>query len=294
MCHLRLNTNMIVLRALILMLCLLAGQGAFAQKQTMTIFTASSKGTYFQFAENIVRACPKFNIQVVSTDGSLDNINQLLRKPSTKTGHRFAFVQNDALNSVLTSDPVVRSFVTPVMTMYREDIYVLVYKGAKIKSLMDLNGKRVSVGVPGSGVWFTANAIKTQLNLNWTPVERSPEESVLAVLVGDIDAMIAVGGSPIGVFKEMGAFVKGHVSLLSMSEAQLNGLYESSKLPGGTYLWQDNVVELRSTRSSFVAAADVPSNTVQQLTRCISENLPELRRWGHPKWNDVQPPRLKK
>ena len=284
---------MSILRTLFLLLCLLAGAGAAAQTP-VTIFTGGTKGTYFRFGEDLQRACTKLNVKLVSTDGSLDNINSLLRKPSAEMGHRFAFVQNDALNAVLSSDPLVRSMVVPVATMYREDIHVLTHRGSKITKLADLNGKRVAIGVPGSGIWFTANAIKSQLNIDWIPVERSPEESVLGVLVGEIDALIAVGGSPIKVFQEMGTFVKDRISLLSLDETQLNALYATSTLPRGTYIWQDNVVELRTTRSSLVAASDVPSSAMQGLARCINENLPELRRWGHQKWNDVQPPRFRK
>lgn len=280
--------------ALILLLLQL-GAAAADSRPTYTMYTGSARGTYYQIANDLVRACPALDINVVSTDGSLDNLNSLIQAPLIKAGNRFAFVQNDVLNSVMSSEPIAKQFIKPVMTLYNEDIQVLVYKGSGITKLSDLNGKRVAVGVPGSGAWFTANAIRAQLGIQWTAVERSQEESILGVLVGDIDALIAVGGSPIKMFNEMGKFVKDRVALISLSDTQLNRLYESSKLPAGTYLWQDNVVELRQTRSSLVTSKEVTPAAVDALFRCINANIKELRRWGHPKWQDVQlPPKPKK
>lgn len=257
-----------------------------------TIYTGSPKGTYYRFAEDMTKACQNLNIQIVATDGSLDNVNHLIQQPAMRTGHRFALVQNDAMTSVVGSDARAGS-IKPIMAMYREDITVLANKNAHVHSLKDLEGKRVSVGVVGSGTWFTSSTIKTQLGITWTPVERSPEESILSVLVGDIDAMVIVGGHPIKLFNELGIFVKDRVKLVNMADEQLNKFYQISKLPNGTYIWQDDGVELRATRSALVSAADVSQPAIDALMSCINSHLPELRRWGHPKWADVQLPQLK-
>ena len=259
-----------------------------------TIYTASARGTYYRFGEDLSRACSNLNVQVISTDGSLDNINHLIQPQAIRTGYRFAFVQNDALTSVMGTEPRARNLIKPIMTMYPEDITVLANTGSQINSLKDLDGKRVAVGVVGSGIWFTAATIRAQLGINWIPVERSPEESILAVLVGDVDAMVMVGGHPVKLFSELGSYVKDRVKLVNMTDGELNKLYNISKLPSGTYLWQDQTVELRTTRSAMIAAADVPQSAVDALVACVSTNISELRRWGHPKWADVQLPKLKK
>jgi TRAP transporter TAXI family solute receptor len=259
-----------------------------------TLYTAGIKGTYYRFAEDITRACPNLNIQIVSTDGSLDNVNHLIEPQAMRAGHRFGFVQNDAMVAVLGSEPRAKSLVKTVMPMYPEDITVLVNRASNINSMRDLEGKRVAVGVIGSGVWFTASSMRAQLGVNWIPVERSPEESILGVLVGDLDAMISVGGHPFKLYSELGAYVRDRVKLVPMTDTELNKLYASSKLPADTYLWQDQDVELRTTRSLLIASADVPQSAVNALTSCISTSLNELRRWGHPRWNDVHLPLIKK
>ena len=279
-----------------MLICLTSGAtaGPPTDRPVYTFYTGGTRGTYYQFADDIARACGSLTTQVVPTDGSLDNLNHLIQAPVFRAGYRFAFVQNDVLASVFASEPTARTVIRTVMPMYPEDIHILVYRGSGIKTLNDLNAKRVAIGTPGSGVWFTANAIRTQLAISWVPVERSPEESILGVLVGELDAVVVVGGSPIKLFTDMGSFVKDRVTLLNLSAMQLNSLYASSSLPSGTYIWQDTPVELRQTRSMLVAAADVPAQAVNTLLKCVNDNLSELRRWGHPKWNAVQPLKLKK
>lgn len=250
-----------------------------------TFYTASPRGTYFQFGNDLKKACTNLNIQVVATDGSLDNLNQLIQAPPIKTGYRFAFAQADVLLSVFGDDKVTHDLIKVVMPMYNEDITILVSVNSKIKSIEDLNGKRVAIGQVGSGVWFTANTIKDQLGLHWIPIERSPDESILTVLIGEVDAMFIVQGTPVKILDELGWPMKKFVRLLDMKNVPG---YERSTLAAGTYQWQSEIVELRATKSLMVVAADVPQPAVNAITSCISNNLTELQKWGHPKWNSVK------
>lgn len=255
-----------------------------------TIYTASPRGTYYKIAEDIRRACNNLNIQIENTDGSLDNINHLITPQILKTGHRFALAQNDVLTSLFGSDANVKQLVQIVLELYNEDINILVNRASKIESLKDLDGKRVAVGTITSGVWFTANAIKNQLGINWIAVETAPEESILSVLTGEIDAMILVAGHPVQMFSELSARMRDRVKLLSLKDAGLNRKYSTSRLPEWTYLWQPEIVELKSTKSVLVAAKDVPTDAINDLLSCVKSNEAALRRWGHPKWNEVKFP----
>lgn len=267
---------------------LAADSAVIDRRPIYTIYTASQRGTYYKIAEDIQRACNNLNIQIETTDGSLDNINRLITPQILKTGNRFAFAQIDVLTSIFGSEPHVKPLVQVVLEVYAEDINVFVNKMSKIESLKDLEGKRVAIGVVGSGVWFTANAIKNQLGLNWIAVEKTPEESILEVLIGDIDAMILVAGHPVRMFSELSARMQDRIKLLSLKNAELGRRYSTSQLVERTYLWQPEAVELRSTKSVLIAAKDVPSTSVAELLSCIKSNEAALRRWGHPKWNEVK------
>lgn len=249
-----------------------------------TIYTASSRTSFFQMGNDVARACPELNVQVEQTDGSLDNINRLIQVPVTKAGYRFAIVQQDALSSVYKTEPKTRSMISMVSALFEMDITVIANRGAHIKSLSDLQGKRVAIGSVGSGIWFTANRIKAELGLNWESVERTPEETMLAVLTGDVDAMFVTGGHPIKLYTELSAAVKNRITFVDMSDPHINKLYSISHLPENTYLWQDKSAYLRKTRSIFVAASDVPPAAVSTLLSCIANSQDELKKWGSPKW----------
>ena len=266
------------------------GQGEGMQ---YTLFTASTKGTYYQFGQDIQRACPELKVDIVSTHGSLDNINNLVQIPKTNKGYRFAFAQNDVVVSVLGPDKQSSVSVKTISPLYFEDISVLVSTSSNIASIKDLDGKKVSIGVVGSGNWFTANALRSQLGLSWKPVERLPEESILSVITGEIDAMILVTGHPFKLFTDLDEKMKGYVKLISLRDVELNKSYITTKLPAKTYQWQDNVVELRSTPSLLIAATDVPPTAIKELVSCIIDKQAELQKWGHPRWKDVQFSNLK-
>lgn len=253
-----------------------------------TIYTGSQRGTYYQIGLDIQKACPQFDIQVESSDGSLNNLNNLIQEPIMQVGHRLAFVQGDALHFVMATEPATRKLIQPVQSMYDEDVMILVNKKADIRSLKDLKGKRVAVGVNGSGAWFTANSIRSAIDIAWIPVERSPEESILGVLTGEIDAMILVAGRPNKILTEMSASLKERVQLLDLKGLVPPPAYQKATLPADTYLWQHEAVTMLSVRSNLVASADVPKSAIGAITECIVKSQDELRTWGHPRWKYVR------
>ena len=74
----------------------------------------------------------------------------------------------------------------------------------EIQGIEDLQGKRVVVGKLGSGNRLTATNLLNILNV--TPseyIDWSPEDAVLAVLRGQVDAMFYVAGKPVAVFDNL-------------------------------------------------------------------------------------------
>lgn len=276
------NTSKIIMSAL---LCI--NSYAFAAidaRPLYTIYTASQKGAYQELGLAIQSICPALNIQVQPTKGSLDNINQLIHEPIFKAGHRFALVQKDAISAISATEPKLKDLIKPVMSLYPEDITILVNKGSQINTLHDLYGKRVSVGLPGSGSWFSATLIRGQLGIVWTSIERAQDESMLDILVGNLDAVIVIGAHPINLYSMLGGSMKDRVKLIDMSDKELNSLYSSSKLPALTYKWQPDSVILRKTHSNLVASTDVPREAIGKLSQCILKNQKKIRPENSSNW----------
>ena len=270
------------LTSLIILLLFLPCQARQAEP-IYTLYAGSARGTFYRISEDIVRACPKLNIQIVSTKGSLDNVNHLITAQPMLTGYRFAMAQQDVLTTISKSNGRVVAKMTPLL-MYPEEITVIVNRASNIKSLKDLSGKRVVIGSRGSGTWFTSVIIRNKIGLDWVSVEKSQEESILGLIVGNIDAMFIIGGHPHPLLNGLSASVSSNIEILN-----IDGLnYNRSVLPAKTYLWQENPVNQYTVQANLIAAPDVPTKAIAALTSCISLALPDLRRWGHPKWKDIK------
>lgn len=280
------------MRFLIVIVLLLAAGFTSAGKpeQSFFIFAGSARGTYYAFAEDIRRACPSLNITIVATDGSIDNIGRLVRKNTQPAFNRFGFTQLDAFVGLGANDERVRSLTT-VMQMYNEDVSLLVSLGSNIRSLSDLNGKRVAIGQPASGIWYSANYIRNLLGVNWIAVEQGNDEALLSLLVGDVDAIFLVTGHPSRILNDLPKSIERRVGLINLSELVGKSHFSLSVLPSKTYPWQSSSVELVAVRSLLLAAGDVSPAATKALTTCIKQAEPELKKWGHPKWSEINLPR---
>jgi len=110
--------------------------------QTSLVFvTGEKEGLYRELGDAIVteiqQAHPKIKIQVVSTAGSLDNAKRLQNNTAD-----LALVQND-----IQATAEIRS----ITAIHPELIHFLCHKDSGIQTLHDLTGKKVAVGLKGSG-----------------------------------------------------------------------------------------------------------------------------------------------
>ena len=110
--------------------------------QTPLVFvTGEKEGLYRELgdaiATEIQQAHPKIKIQVVSTAGSLDNAKRLQNNTAD-----LALVQND-----IQATAEIRS----ITAIHPELLHFLCHKDSRIQTLHDLSGKKVAVGLKGSG-----------------------------------------------------------------------------------------------------------------------------------------------
>ena len=122
------------------------------------------------------------------TEGAGENYRLLL---DPKSGVDIAFVQGG-----LATFPEANSVVM-VASLYYEPLWVFVRRGEQIDALATLAGKRISMGMPGSGT----NALATPLLVASgvtaanSKMVRVPNDRALAELKGhDVDAALMVGG----------------------------------------------------------------------------------------------------
>jgi hypothetical protein len=160
----------------------------------VTLATGPAQSAYDEFGKRYRKALAANNIDVVllASQGSSDNL-RLLREGKADLG----FVQGGSNERATSDESGVVSlgslFVEPLWLFYREPAARQRAGQASLTSLTQLQGLRLNVGTPGSGVpalmrkLFDANKIDpAQLTLS----QLGETPATMALLAGDIDAIV--------------------------------------------------------------------------------------------------------
>jgi uncharacterized protein len=270
------------MKAILLAVILLLPTQALA----LTIATGSSEGTYFKIAEDIKRIAEKdgIPIEVIQTNGSFDNINLL---GAGKVD--LAIMQLDVLRFVTEimlkeSGLNILQEAKVALNLYLEEIHIIA-KNPAIRTLQQLQGKRVSVGPEKSGSALTAEVLLAGFGLKVDTVFDTPEGAAKKLGEGAIDALIFVGGAPVPAFRNLD---EGFHFVAVPADSGLEQLYPKKTIARSVYPWADEihthaVPSVIMTRNR--AESDYAS-TVQRLVLLILSQKENLDATGHPKWRD--------
>jgi len=271
---------------------------AQAQEFKKTIMTGVPTGTYIQIGKdlaNIASRC-SYTLDVEESAGSLENLVAVKKRSNTQ----FGIVQSDVLEYVRTysaNDPELQRSLFGVRIMfplYNEEVHLLANRS--IKSLADLNGKKVAVGKSRSGTFLTATIIMDIMKIN--NAERLPLGSgdALPMLVnGEIDALFCVAGAPTKLFSDP-SLDGSQIHLVDMTEAPLKAVYTDAVIPDGTYPFQPEPVNTVAVKAVLMTYDYTPEKnayhresckSVSDLSNILLTNIDELQINGHPKWNNV-------
>jgi TRAP transporter TAXI family solute receptor len=146
----------------------------------LTIATGSAEGTYFRIAQDIKQISDPAGlpIEIMQTNGSFDNINLL---GSGKVD--LAIMQLDVLRFVTeimlkqTGVNVLQE-ARVVLNLYPEEIHII-SRNDKIRTIKDLQGKKVAVGPEKSGSALTAEVLLAgfELNVESSTLRKAPSRN---------------------------------------------------------------------------------------------------------------------
>jgi len=137
-----------------------------------------------------------------------------------------------------------------IANLYPEDVHLIARKGAGIKSVADLKGKRVSVDLPGSGTRQNAiNILKAYgiTSNDYFAIDANSDKALRLLAEEELDAFFFIAGYPVGAVEELAN--SELIELLPIEPDMANkitNLYEfftKSTIPAGTY----NGIEKTST-----------------------------------------------
>ena len=171
-------------------------------EQGYPLASGSEHGQYVRFAKafQTLAKADGVNIQPLITLGGLENL-RLLRDGDAV----LALSQSDlAQQAYAGSGPFSRSgpdaHLRALASLFPEPLHVLVTAKSGITRFIDLRGKRVNLGQPGSASRETALAVLAAHGLSLNDLQSAGELDLAAALValrdGQMDAVLQVIGAP--------------------------------------------------------------------------------------------------
>lgn len=250
---------------------------------TMTMGTGSPTGTYYAYGGIIGQYITNnagVTVNAVSTGGSKDNIQGI-----DAGDYQLGTVQSDVMHYAwngtrsFEEDGKIESFRT-VAGLYAEAVQ-LVTVNPEIKSVADLKDKKVSIGAPGSGVYFNAVDVLAAAGLtekDIKPQYQNFDESADALKDGKIDAAFIVAGAPTPAITELSMTnadtrivpIDGDIAKKLMED---NTFYSVYKIPANTYKNQAEDIESVTVKATLIVSADASEDEVYNLTAAIFENI---------------------
>ncbi|MBQ2741226.1 MAG: TAXI family TRAP transporter solute-binding subunit [Oscillospiraceae bacterium] len=265
--------------AMIMLVALAACSGGAGT--SMTMGTGGTSGTYYGYGGVLgqyIKNNAGINVTVVSTDGSKANIQGI-----DAGNYQLGTVQSDVMSYAwegtrsFESEGKVESFRT-VAGLYAESVQLVTMDPA-IKSVADLKGKSVSIGAPGSGVYFNAMDVLTAAGLTEADIKaqyQSFADSADALKDGKIDAAFIVAGAPTPAITELcttnSAYlvpIDGAVADALMASCPFYTVYT---VPAGTYEGQTEDVKTVTVKATLIVNADATEEDVYNLTAAIFDN----------------------
>ena len=214
-----------------------AGTGA---SRNLRFVTGGESGTYYAFGSVIAQhASNNAGVQVVGLvgNGSQANVQELVDGTAD-----FAFCQSDVMAYAYSGTNLftekVEGFST-VAALYMEQVQIVTTNPA-IKTVADLAGKSVSIGAPGSGVYFNAIDVLGAYGLtedDIKPTYQSFGDSADALKNGQIDAAFIVAGAPTVAVTDLATTKDTY--LVSLDDEHIAKLLETSDYYTKTVIAKD-------------------------------------------------------
>ena len=251
----------------------------------MTMGTGGTAGTYYAFGGVLGQYMKNkggVDVTVVSTDGSKANIQGI-----DAGDYQLGTVQSDVMayawegSKSFADDGAIDTFRV-IGGLYAETVQ-LVTMDPNIKSVADLAGKAVSIGAPGSGVYFNAIDVLTAAGLSEVTIKPqylSFADSAEGLKDGKIDAAFIVAGAPTPAITELTTTNDAYLVPIDgeIGEKVLASCpyYTALAIPAGTYKGQEEDVTTVTVKATMIISADATEDQAYAVTAAIFDNIDDI------------------
>ncbi len=267
----------------------------------VTIGTGGVTGVYYPTGGAIARLVNKgkkvhgIRATVESTGGSVYNCNAI-RAGELDMGVAQSDWQYHAYHGTAKfAEKGPNKDLRAVFSVHPEPFTVVARKDSGIKNFMDLKGKRVNIGNPGSGQRGTMEVVMSALG--WTKADfklaselKSAEQSK-ALCDNKVDAIVFTVGHPNGSIQEActscdSVLVNVDGPVIEKLAAD-NDYYRMASIPGGMYRGNPDTTTTFGVGATFISSAKVPENVIYNVVKAVFENFGQFKKL-HPAFGNLK------
>jgi len=264
----------------------LAAAPTLAAEQFINVLTGGTSGVYYPLgvalAGSIGKAIPGAKTSVQATKASVENLNLL------QAGRgEIAFTLGDSLSDAWKGNEE-SGFKTPltklrgIAAIYPNYIQIVARADAGIKTLVDLKGKKISVGAPKSGTELNARVILAAAGITYkdfAKVEYLPfGESVELMKNRQIDVTLQSAGLGVSALRDLATSMD--VVVVSIPPDVIKKTNDAAYLPGtipaNTYRGQTADVPAVTVQNYLVTHDGVSNDVVYAMTKALWTGLDQL------------------
>ncbi|MDA1311350.1 MAG: TAXI family TRAP transporter solute-binding subunit [Proteobacteria bacterium] len=298
--------------ALVLAMLSVSGTARGNELIQFSIGTGAIAGTYHPIGSLIVniisqppgsRACedgggcgvPNLVATTQSSQGSVANV-RAIQDGRILSGFSQADVAHDMVagSGAFAGMPPLDK-VRGLANLYPENLHIVVRRGAGIRSIADLPGKRVSMDVLGSGTRFAAETVLAAYGLTDSDVisvNGTSDQAATLMRKGELDAFIVVAGTPA---RAVTTLTRDSVAaVVGLGEDQMKAIladhrfFSRSTILDGIYEGVSGVSTI-AVGAQWLISADVPEDLVHDICRALwSDSARIALDKGHPQGRHIQ------
>jgi len=179
-----------------------------------------------------------------------------------------------------------------ITRMFPEEMHVVAGRG--VKTIEELNGKKVNFSDSGSSTQITARDVFGLLGIAVNEVNLSQADAITAIKNGEIAATVVFSGKPAGIFSHVSANDNLHLLEIPITRT-LENVYSPAQLEQNLY---PNLIDKGQTIQTIAVDAVLITNNwqpasdryrrVAKFVEALFSRFAEFKKPPrHPKWQEV-------
>ncbi|MDD3655287.1 MAG: TAXI family TRAP transporter solute-binding subunit [Atribacterota bacterium] len=281
----RLKITASILIIAVLMISILFVSVCSAQQYDLLVMSSVIGGIGFQYSSGVARVIgvvlPDARVTMEATPGYIDNAKRLYAGFGD-----LGIVSHDTAREVYLQEGAFAGQGTPLLTIAPIHILywnLIVNEDNPIKTIWDLEGKRVNLQPKGSSAESTATTLFEAININIIPSYYRHTEAAEMMRSGTIDSHWQGGSNPTW----MEYSVRKPVRVIEFSDEDVTKIREKlpflSKVsfPAGDYYEGSENVQVVGTWALLMCREGLPDDVIYEITKGLYEHK-DLMLAAHP------------